>query len=961
MDLSDLIYQCTVRISAAKGGTGFFVAPGKVLTCAHVVEKTPVAKVKVEWLTETLPFQRAARVCSVKSVKLASNEDLALLHLDDLGSHPCVRLGGDTRIFDTLFLFGYSALRRDQGDTVTVQHEGNPSRGNRFKMKMGQIYSGMSGSAVLDCASSQVCGVVTTSRDKFSDLGGGAITLDSIFTAFPDLGEDNKAFHVTDQRWDEATPIAPRDTPQAVHPRQKLLPSIQRRVVASLDTTRHSLILPGLQRQAIEDVTEWIESGTGGVLAAIGDVGMGKTHTLHEVANRFLKNEDYVVLFAQGDLLDSLNLEAEIPRQVGAPKEMTLTELLDQIALGHHRRPLLILDNLDYLGYLDPYDASKKVTNACNIAKASRGMVLLAYRPQLRELDEILDESVAIAPLARAEVFELLKQLDETEKALRTVRGNEILTELCRSPDYLRMLATLIREGHEVGDTELEVLEAVWRENVEGVRIPGLTPSGRRRLSKAKQELAEDIALRCFEKQGFLVKDSDIDLDSETIGKAYDDLLRNNILRVQGGKVGFAYTSFWEFCCARAILRDKNEARAAIKNSEHPICRGVVFQILLQAHGENPSLFLDLLGELKESSYLSKTVAIDLLLRVRSLSQDEKSALIDLLIEARGDSFLADYTLGQLIYSERPLVGRLFDVVKGWSESSTFEIKRRIAESLPRLYQIDHDRTIALMKVLREDWHEERFHDDIRRRVVESLYLLREDPQAAAELAQFRERDSVFTMMAITEFFADNPDQPEEAESSFQSSLASATAALPAPEIEAIEFSHALLQSILSDPGQGLDLAMSRKLDKNLFVRIALTRAMPRLYPVAPDAVMDLLNSELKLTDEDHRNLRRAVSFAFGGILATLRPEDPLPPGLGAIALALAGDPDDHNRLAVCDYLYTLLKFDPEIVRKMLDLLRTDDGSYIRKRCQAIAVRLIDYFPEERGKLIALVQNMSEL
>ena len=40
-DLDEWLRRCTVRVESGNGhGTGFFVAQGRVLTCAHVVDDT---------------------------------------------------------------------------------------------------------------------------------------------------------------------------------------------------------------------------------------------------------------------------------------------------------------------------------------------------------------------------------------------------------------------------------------------------------------------------------------------------------------------------------------------------------------------------------------------------------------------------------------------------------------------------------------------------------------------------------------------------------------------------------------------------------------------------------------------------------------------------------------------------------------------------------------------------------
>ena len=46
--LDALLYQCTVQLNLA-GGTGFFVAPGYVLTCEHVVRGAGAEAIRLRW------------------------------------------------------------------------------------------------------------------------------------------------------------------------------------------------------------------------------------------------------------------------------------------------------------------------------------------------------------------------------------------------------------------------------------------------------------------------------------------------------------------------------------------------------------------------------------------------------------------------------------------------------------------------------------------------------------------------------------------------------------------------------------------------------------------------------------------------------------------------------------------------------------------------------------------------
>src|SRR5258706_14136631 len=118
--LYELLRQCTVRVSVQgkKGhGTGFFVAPGLILTCAHVVtessSKATLAEIywnEQSYLGHILPAVALAMI------------DLAFLEVE-FREHPCVFLDKDIMLFDPLVCYGYPDNYPD-GDTSAYESEG---------------------------------------------------------------------------------------------------------------------------------------------------------------------------------------------------------------------------------------------------------------------------------------------------------------------------------------------------------------------------------------------------------------------------------------------------------------------------------------------------------------------------------------------------------------------------------------------------------------------------------------------------------------------------------------------------------------------------------------------------------------------------------------------------------------------------------------------------------------------
>ena len=194
MSLYELLRQCTVRVSVPKKirhGTGFFVAPGMILTCAHVVEDAQPNEVEVYWHDQPHPAQ---------SIKRQEDYDLALLRVN-VSDHPCVYLHDEPMLRDPVDSYGYSDTF-PHGDTITGECEGwTQDTQLLLKFKMAQVRPGMSGAPLLNERTGSVCGIVKQSRDRESDLGGRAIPTTTVLSVFPELVDLQQAFHQQDPRW----------------------------------------------------------------------------------------------------------------------------------------------------------------------------------------------------------------------------------------------------------------------------------------------------------------------------------------------------------------------------------------------------------------------------------------------------------------------------------------------------------------------------------------------------------------------------------------------------------------------------------------------------------------------------------------------------------------------------------------------------------------------------------------
>jgi hypothetical protein len=114
--LEDLLRACTVRVTGGPApGAGFFVAPGKVLTCVHVIGDS--ADLVVSWerdrdsaLEARVSGQIAVLVDRGRPIPALDRDypDIAVLQIGGLEGHPCVCIDPEwPSLEDSFLVFGY--------------------------------------------------------------------------------------------------------------------------------------------------------------------------------------------------------------------------------------------------------------------------------------------------------------------------------------------------------------------------------------------------------------------------------------------------------------------------------------------------------------------------------------------------------------------------------------------------------------------------------------------------------------------------------------------------------------------------------------------------------------------------------------------------------------------------------------------------------------------------------------
>lgn len=179
---------CTVRIDigGAPKGSGFFVAPGHVLTCAHVLGEA----------TEGIAVSDVANVAYTvaKVADVWKDDDLAVLRVVSAGEHRCVFTIGGQKFDDKFLTFGYPEVHRE-GVASPLVAEGNTGDERLLRLGGGEVQPGMSGAPLLNRRTGGVCAVLSITRGEHTDLGGYAIPIERLWLLSPTLKRQNEAYH----------------------------------------------------------------------------------------------------------------------------------------------------------------------------------------------------------------------------------------------------------------------------------------------------------------------------------------------------------------------------------------------------------------------------------------------------------------------------------------------------------------------------------------------------------------------------------------------------------------------------------------------------------------------------------------------------------------------------------------------------------------------------------------------
>ncbi|MBQ1024940.1 tetratricopeptide repeat protein [Micromonospora sp. C95] len=196
-----------VRVAGPHGtllGTGFFIAPGWVVTAAHVVfdrdrqgfrEAVRVTPAAADVGDGAVPADVVAHSDPPERTILWPFPDLALLRLKPVrpwvGRHPVVWTASGEPLGDDCHAYGFAARESTgppPGAPARFVFEGVDGDGF-FRLKSGQAAPGLSGAPLLCPTRRAVVGVLTGTRDRDGDLGGWAAPISALLGELPGVPE----------------------------------------------------------------------------------------------------------------------------------------------------------------------------------------------------------------------------------------------------------------------------------------------------------------------------------------------------------------------------------------------------------------------------------------------------------------------------------------------------------------------------------------------------------------------------------------------------------------------------------------------------------------------------------------------------------------------------------------------------------------------------------------------------
>ncbi len=204
--LTTLLKTCLVLVSGRGEGSGFFIGPGLVATCAHVAGATG-DRVTVEWRNSALSGT-VAWASTLTGRGIAPYPDLAVVEVAvPSGGHPAVWLDDHLPAMSArLVVVGHARTYGPQVGRTSGWFAHGGDYEDMIRLTGDEVVPGMSGAPVLNAETGGVCGVTKATRRSGQPSGGVAVpvrALREIMEPAPyrRLRREHDAHHRRNRRW----------------------------------------------------------------------------------------------------------------------------------------------------------------------------------------------------------------------------------------------------------------------------------------------------------------------------------------------------------------------------------------------------------------------------------------------------------------------------------------------------------------------------------------------------------------------------------------------------------------------------------------------------------------------------------------------------------------------------------------------------------------------------------------
>jgi len=199
---TDALPACCVRIDVGgrHAGSGFFAAPGTVVTCHHVLRlgelSSDEAGASVSVISTTGDSYRV-----LDARELSEEDDLAILRVEPAHAHAFALLDTGFRARDQFATFAFSE-EHPEGAAIALTSGGWIDPDRVLKVAEDGIGRGMSGCPVLNRRTGAVCGVLTRGARRPGLQPGPApesrvVSVRRLFSLSPTLSSANFRHHTT--------------------------------------------------------------------------------------------------------------------------------------------------------------------------------------------------------------------------------------------------------------------------------------------------------------------------------------------------------------------------------------------------------------------------------------------------------------------------------------------------------------------------------------------------------------------------------------------------------------------------------------------------------------------------------------------------------------------------------------------------------------------------------------------